>query len=371
MKAIGVFPGSKEVRIIDHPDPGKPGPKQVKVRMMDVGVCGTDREICAFEFGTPPAGSDYFVLGHESLGEVVEAGPGTSRVKAGDLVVIMVRRPCEREDCVACRLGRQDFCFTNEFVELGIRRAHGFMTERVVEDEAYCVPLPRKLRPVGVLIEPLTIAEKALAQIWHVQERLPWGCPVVPGKDPGHCRHAVVLGAGPVGLLGAMAMLTSGFDVTVYSLEEETHPAAQIATAIGGSYVCAKKATLEQLAQKIGNIDVVYEATGASKVSFQLMKHLGTNGVFVLTGVPSLRNKIELDADKIMRRLVLLNQCVIGTVNAGYDDFCAAVKHLEEFQQRWPGQVKALITGHYKLEDYRKLLVDSAPGIKNVIRLQD
>src|SRR5947207_7653128 len=119
MKAVAVFPGTREVRVIEHEAPRITEPDQVKLRILDIGVCGTDKEICAFEYGTPPDGSDYLVIGHESLGEVVEVGNGVSRVKIGDLVVPMVRRPCPHKSCLACRSGRQDFCYTGDFTERG------------------------------------------------------------------------------------------------------------------------------------------------------------------------------------------------------------------------------------------------------------
>src|ERR1051326_3055849 len=128
MKAIAVFPGKREIRLIDHPEPRISTPTDVKLRILEVGVCGTDKEICAFEYGTPPDGSDYLVIGHESLGEVVEVGNAVSRVKIGDLVVPMVRRPCPHETCLACHSGRQDFCYTGDFTERGIKMQNGFMT---------------------------------------------------------------------------------------------------------------------------------------------------------------------------------------------------------------------------------------------------
>src|SRR5262245_26278385 len=174
MKAIAVFPAEKRISIVDHAAPEISGPTEVKLRMLEVGVCGTDREICRFDYGIPPGGEPYLVIGHESLGEVVEVGAGVSRVKAGDLVVTMVRRPCPHDDCYACRAGRQDFCHTGDFTERGIKGAHGFMTEFVVDDEQYMNVLPAGLREIGVLVEPLTIAEKALIQLRQVQQRLPW-----------------------------------------------------------------------------------------------------------------------------------------------------------------------------------------------------
>ena len=159
MKAIAVTPVAKQIGIIDQPEPKLVSPTDVKLRMIEAGVCGTDREICAFEYGTPPIGSERLVIGHESLGEVVEVGAKVTRVKVGDLVVPMVRRPCQHDDCMACRSNRQDFCFSGDFTERGIKQQHGFMAQFVVDDEKYMNPVPGNLRDVAVLVEPLTIAE--------------------------------------------------------------------------------------------------------------------------------------------------------------------------------------------------------------------
>src|SRR5918994_4826998 len=154
MKAIAVTPLKRTLEIINQAEPHILAPTDVKLRMLEAGVCGTDREICAFEYGTPPAASEQLVIGHESLGEVVEVGPKVTRVKLGDLVVPMVRRPCPHDDCVACRSNRQDFCFTGDFKERGIKEMHGFMAQYVVDDEKYMNPVPQELRPLAVLVEP-------------------------------------------------------------------------------------------------------------------------------------------------------------------------------------------------------------------------
>jgi threonine dehydrogenase-like Zn-dependent dehydrogenase len=367
MKAVAVDPKARTVALVDHPSPRLAGPHDVLLRVLEVGVCGTDREICGFEYGLPPAGSESLVIGHESLAEVIEVGDAVTRVRPGDLVVPMVRRPCPVSSCLACASDRQDFCYTGLFTERGIHGAHGFLTERVVEHEKYLNVVPPALRDVAVLTEPLTIAEKALRQIWEVQARLPWACPLVPGEPAGHCHTAVVLGAGPVGLLGAMALAASGFAVTVYSREPAPNPKAALVESIGAAYVSAREASPEALAARIGNIDVVYEASGASAASFDLMKVLGTNGVFVFTGVPGRKAPIELDADLLMRRLVLSNQVVFGTVNADRAAFEAAIGHLGAFRARWPGATEALITGRFPIERHGELLGGAGGGIKNVI----
>jgi threonine dehydrogenase-like Zn-dependent dehydrogenase len=355
MKAVAVTPNTKQIGIIDHPEPQLETDTDVLLDMLDIGVCGTDREIARFDYGTPPPGSDHLVIGHESLGRVARVGSKVTRVAHGDLVVTMVRRPCLEPTCRACRASRQDFCFTGDFTERGIKGRHGFMTERVVDDERYMHRVPPELRDVGVLVEPLTIAEKALIQVWDVQERLPW--------KP---ERAVVLGAGPVGLAGAFALIARGFDTWVYSRTHEGSPVPDLVAAIGGHFV-STDTPKEDLAKQVGNIDLVYEATGAAAISFQLLEVLGTNGVFVFSGVPGRKAPIELAADALMRDMVLKNQLVFGTVNAGSDAFAAAVADLAHFKARWPGQVAQVITGRFAPEDAPRLLTGNDHGIKNVV----
>lgn len=367
MRAIAVVPQRQEVRLIDHPEPRILAPTDVKFRILDVGVCGTDREICAFQYGTPPAGSDHLVIGHESLGEVLEVGAKVTRLRRGDLVVPTVRRPCPHAECAACRSGYRDFCYTGDFTERGIKEAHGFMTEIVVDDEAYLNVVPPELRQVAVLVEPLTIAEKGLLQIAKIQERLPWSCPAHPGEKADHCHRALVLGAGPVGLLGAMALRAAGFNTFVYSREAAWDPKARLVESIGASYLPSGDCPVADLPERMGSIDLVYEATGASQIAFQVLAVLGTNGVFVFTGVPGRKAPITVDTDLIMRNLVLKNQVVFGTVNAGREAFQAAIRDLGTFMSLFPSAVRSLITGHFPVKAHRDLLLGTAAGIKNVI----
>jgi threonine dehydrogenase-like Zn-dependent dehydrogenase len=179
----------------------------------------------------------------------------------------------------------------------------------------------------------------------------------------------VVLGAGPVGLLGAMVLVSQGFQTFVYSQEPKPSPKSSVVESIGATYVSGQDTSLEQLAALVGNIDMVYEATGAASVSFQLMELLGTNGVFLFTGVPGRKGPIALDADLIMRNLVLKNQVVFGTVNANREAFEAAIADLGVFMKKWPQAVRALITQRYPMERYRDLLLGKVGGIKNVISI--
>lgn len=360
MKAVAVYPGEKDVRVAEVSEPRIAEPRQVRLRMLEVGVCGTDKDICAFAYGSPPPGSDHFILGHESLGEVVETGPEVEDLRTGDLVVSTVRLPCANPDCVACRTGHYDFCMTGEYREHGIKELDGFMAEFVVERRHNLHPVPRDLRDVAVLVEPLTIAEKALLEVREVQKRLPW---------EGYRHRAVVLGAGPVGLLGAMVLVNEGFDTYVYSRAPRPNSKADVAEAIGARYISSEETTIDMMAEQVGRIDLIYEAVGASQFAFEVLKVLGPNGIFVFTGVPRGEKPVEFDTERIMYNLVLKNQVVLGTVNAGPQAFDNAVRDLGVFAGRWGNAVRAMITGRYPMEEFRDPVTGKAGGIKNVIAI--
>jgi threonine dehydrogenase-like Zn-dependent dehydrogenase len=269
---------------------------------------------------------------------------------------------------VPCRDGRQDFCFTWQFTERGINQVHGFMTEYFVEEERYLTPVPSELRDVAVMAEPLTIAEKGLAQAWQVQTRVPgWEHDNRDGKGRGHGRTAVVLGAGPIGLLGAMKLLIEGFRVFIYSRSPKPNFKADIAAQIGAEYISSVRMGVDDLGQQIGNIDLIYEAVGEGDIAFDLMRVLGINGVYIFTGIPAMKPPIPIYADNLMRNIVLKNQAIIGTVNASPEAFTEAIRDLGEFKRRWPEALQALITGRHSIEAHRELLLGRATGIKNVI----
>jgi threonine dehydrogenase-like Zn-dependent dehydrogenase len=362
MRAAAVYPGTKTLGVVeDFAEPQVTSATGVKLRILQVGVCGTDREIASFVYGMPPEGSEYLVLGHEALGEVVEVGAGVTGFRVGDLAIPMVRMPCSHEDCVACRHERPDFCMTGDYVEHGIMKLHGFMTEFVVVEERYLNAVPAAIREVGVLVEPLTIAEKALLQAVQVQARLPW-------EFTAYQHRAVVLGAGPVGLLGAMALQNRGYAVTVYSKDREPNPGAEIVKAIGGRYLSSQDCTVDQLITEVGEIDLVYEATGAANLAFDVLRALGPNGLYVLTGVPGLHGPTEFDTEGMMRNLVLKNQCLLGTVNAGKDAFEAAIEDLQAFFAKWPEAVRGLITGRFGIDQFAEPILKPS-GIKNIIEM--
>jgi threonine dehydrogenase-like Zn-dependent dehydrogenase len=360
-----MFPGEKKIRVIDRQPPKLQGDDQVRLRMLEVGVCGTDHDIAHFTYGSPPPEDPYLIIGHESLAEVVEVGSAADGLKRGDLVVTTVRRPCGRRECRPCAHGRPDFCRTGAYTERGIRGRHGFMADEVVDSAKNMHLVPSALAEVAVLTEPLTIAEKGLNELDSVLKRMPW---VDPAKAERGGLNAVVLGAGPVGLLGALALLVRGFEVWVYSRESATSARAAWVEKVGAHYIEAGAVPLADLGKRVDNVDLIYEATGAAQVAFGAMSAIGKNGVLVLTGVPGRDVQVTLDGQTIMRELVLGNQVIYGTVNAGPSAFDHAIRDLTAFNGRWPEQLRQLITGRFAPEAITDVLGAGQGAIKSVIK---
>jgi threonine dehydrogenase-like Zn-dependent dehydrogenase len=317
----------------------------VLLRILDVGICGTDREIAGFEYGEPPPGAEDFVLGHEALGEVIAVGPDVTSFEVGELAVPTVRRPCSNPRCPACRAGRQDFCITNEFSERGIVRADGYLAEQVLEEERYLIPVPEALREVAVLVEPLSVVSKAAEEYAVIHSRFAFDAPRSRG---------LVLGAGAIGLLGAMTLRAAGFETYVFSREPEDTARAAMIGSLGCHYVSSGRTAVERLRERIGAMDMIFEAVGVPAVAWGALPALAANGIYALTGVPALGDPVPGDLRRWMRDIVLNNQLIFGTVNAGRSAYEQSVIRLEQFLALFPTQLRELI---------RRVPFEEAPGI--------
>jgi threonine dehydrogenase-like Zn-dependent dehydrogenase len=344
------------VKLVERPTPSLKKSSEVLLRTLEVGVCGTDREICAFEYGAPPPGERDLVLGHEALAEVVEVGPDVTWARPGDLAVPTVRRPCPNPRCPACRACRPDFCTTGEFSERGIVRAHGFLCEAFVEEERFLVPVPHAIRDVAVLVEPLSVAAKAAQEFESIRDRYKFDLPRPT---------ALVLGAGPIGLLAAMTMRTYGIETRVFSRETEDDPRAALTCAIGATYISAERIPLERLPECVGRHDLVFEAVGVPEVAFGALPALAPNGIFIKSGVPARRGPVAADLSRWMYDLVLNNQVIVGTVNAGRSAYELAIRVLEQCMTLFPDAVRSLLR-RGPLEMAREMLLQSH-GIKDVV----
>jgi threonine dehydrogenase-like Zn-dependent dehydrogenase len=299
------------------------------------------------------------ILGHESLAEVVELGREVRSLKPGDLVVAMVRRPCPHPECRACRAGRPDFCVTGDYTERGIKGADGFLTDYVVEDEAFLVKVPRALADVGVLVEPLSVVTKAADQAEAICTRMSF--------DPGPQR-GLVLGAGPIGLLGAMVLVADGLETVVYSRDSQESVPAELVRSLGARYVSSTLNPIESLREGWGEFDMVLEAVGFAPLMMAATQMLRPNGVLALTGVPPETAIVEVNAGRALRNLVLRNEVVFGTVNAGRRDHLSAIHHLEQFMVLFPESVRKLITHCVSLDEVPQILKQKR-GIKNVVQM--
>ncbi|MDG6954411.1 MAG: glucose 1-dehydrogenase [Nitrososphaerota archaeon] len=355
MKAITVVPGSSNsLSLREAPDPS-PKRGELLLRVHRVGVCGTDMDIISGFYGEAPAGSPYLTIGHESLSRVERVGPGSRGFEAGDLVVPTVRRNCP-ENCLNCRSGESDMCLTGHYSEHGIKGLHGFASELAVTDSRFVVKLPEALSEVGVLLEPLTIVEKGLNQAFGMQA----------GRMKWKPQNALVLGAGPVGLLATALLRMKGLKVTAVARKPPGSLKATLAASTGAAYVDVGDVPLSSMEDRF---DVVLEATGSAAVALEAQNLSGTNGVVSYIGIYRSQVGTE-DAGKVFTNLVLGNRVYFGSVNANISYFREGAADLVRIKRRFPGFLERLITDKVPLSRWDDAY--SAKGgdsVKTVLQL--
>ncbi|HEY2938958.1 MAG TPA: glucose 1-dehydrogenase [Gaiellaceae bacterium] len=360
MKAIAVTPGTpNSIHLQDVPEPSVdqvPDGRGVLVRVLRVGVDGTDKEINAAEYGAAPEGDDYLIIGHENFGVVEEVGPNVpDTIVPGTYVVASVRRP---GSSIYGKIGLQDFTTDDVYYERGINLLHGYLTEYYVEDASFVFALPRTLQEVGVLLEPTTVAEKGINHAFEIQRRLKvW--------EP---RRACILGSGTIGLLMALAARLRGLELTVYSLPQRPYRNADLVEQLGGRYVSSADRTLAELSEEHGPFDLIMDATGFSPIIWEAAEVLGKNGVLVLSSITGGERKAEINSDAINQSFVLGNKVMVGTVNASPADFRSGVDDLIKAEALFPGWLEQLLTTPiHGLENYDEMiraLTDDRDAIK-------
>jgi threonine dehydrogenase-like Zn-dependent dehydrogenase len=347
MKAVAVIPGkagSVHLAEMPRPDLGEiPGGRGVLVKVLRVGVDGTDKEINAAEYGAAPEGFDFLVIGHESFGRVEAVGPTVTELAVGDYVVATVRRPGHSIYDV---IGTNDMTTDDVYYERGINLRHGYLAEYYVDDVEFLVRIPGGLRDVAVLLEPTTVVEKGIAQAFEIQRRLRVWRP----------RKAAVMGAGTIGLLAAMALRIRGLDVTVFGLDRRPFLNSDLIEALGARYESTRDLPVMAGAMKHGPFDLIFEATGYSPIVFESMQALGKNGVLVLSSVTGGDRMVQVPADRINLDFVLGNKVMVGTVNANREYFETGVKDLATCEAQYPGWLGRLLTHPVDgLENYGRL----------------
>jgi len=319
MKAVTVQPGvTGSVRFEEVPEPDE-STGSILVEAVAVGICGTDVEIASGAYGWAPPGRERLVLGHESLGRVVDAGPG-SGLQPGDLVVGIVRRP-DPVPCPNCAVGEWDMCRNGQYTERGIKQIDGFMSERWRIEPGYYTKVDPSLGLLAVLLEPATVVAKAWELVAAMRARASW----VP-------RQVLVTGAGPIGMLAALIGVQNGLDVHV--LDRVTEGAKpQLVHDLGATYHSGAMSDLGF------EPDVVIECTGAGPVIVDSIRKVGAGGVICLTGVGSGGPTSGLSPADVAKELVLQNNVILGSVNANRRHFYRAAEALAAADRAWLAQL--------------------------------
>jgi glucose 1-dehydrogenase len=360
MKAIAVRPGIPDsIHLREVPRPSHldvPGGRGVLVRVLRVGVDGTDKEINAAEYGQAPGGDEYLIIGHESFGIVEAVGPNVTEVRPGDYVVASVRRP---GSSVYDSIGLQDMTTDDTYFERGINLRHGFLAEFYADHVDFVVKLPQQLRDVGVLMEPTSVAEKAIGQAYEIQRRLRVWRP----------RRALVLGSGTLGLLASMILRLRGLEVVTMGRTMRPYLNADLLDEIGATYRSTADTSVADASAQFGPFDLILEGTGHSPLVFEAMNVLGKNGVLVMVSVTGGDRTIEVPADRINQGFVLGNKVAVGSVNASRADFEQGVKDLSHAELQYPGWLSKLLTHPVSgLDNYAELL-KTLTSAKNAIKV--
>ncbi len=364
MKAIAILPGTSTVRLVDRPEPAITAPDEVKLRVLRVGICGTDREEASGGRSRAPEGHPDLVIGHEMFGQVVEVGQAVTRVHPGNYAVFTVRRGCGK--CLPCTVNRSDMCRTGDYRERGIWGLDGYQAEFVVDKEQYVVQVPPGLEPVGVLAEPLSVAEKAIDEAIRLQFARLADAATTP--DWLYGRRCLVAGLGPIGLLAALALRLRGADVYGLDVVDADTARPQWLVQIGGRYVDSHQVPLDKVDDVLGPMDLILEATGVAGLAFNLLDALAPNGIYVLTGIPGGNRPLEIPGAELVRQLVLDNQVMVGSVNAARDHFQMAVDDLALADLRWGGHIAKLITHRHPYTEFAAALSQHpADEIKSVL----
>jgi glucose 1-dehydrogenase len=348
MKAITVEPHkSGSVRFEDVPEP-ETREGSVLVEAVAVGVCGTDVEIAEGKYGWAPPGAKRLVLGHESLGRVVDPGSAAS-LKAGDLVVGIVRRP-DPVPCPSCAVGEWDMCRNGRYTERGIKEIHGFMSERWRIEPEYAIKVDPSLGLLGVLLEPTTVVTKAWEQVSAVGRRAFW--------EP---RTVLVTGAGPIGLLAALLGKERGLDVHVLD-RVETGAKPDLVRALGATYHAGSVADVGF------EPDVIVECTGVGQVIVDSLRGVASGGVVCLTGVGSGGHVNAVPAADVAAEIVLRNIAIVGSVNANKRHWYRAGEALARADRSW---LRRLVTRSAPPQDFARALQREPDDIKVVVQFSE
>ncbi len=349
MKAVVATPGIRNsVRLEEVDMPVPSSASQALLKVVEVGIDATDIEIAEGGYGEAPIGSDYLILGHECLAIVEESPNEISNITEGDLVVPTVRRP---DNCLNCLNGESDMCLTGGYKEHGIKGLHGFAAEYAVSDADFLVKVPEELAQVAVLVEPMSVVEKGVAQSYKIQERMLW-----------RPRRALILGTGPLGLLTTILLRLKELEVYTVATRSKYSLKAKLVERVGGIYVNSK----EQPISSLGKFDLIIEATGVPSVAIEAQGMLNRNGTMCYLGIYRSKEQCQ-DIGRLYTDMVLGNQILFGSVNANRRYFEMASNDFREIERRFKGVLRDAISTVVAPADYMKAFKPGQEDIKSII----
>lgn len=352
MKAISLVPGTTNISLADVAEPMITHSDEVKIKMWQVGICGTDREQAEGGRSDAPEGERHLIIGHEMFGQVIEVGREVKSIKVGDYGVFTVRRGCGK--CKACNNNRSDMCYSGEYTERGIKGASGFQSQFVVDKEQYLVKVPDEIKEIGVLTEPMSVAAKAIDEAMIMQAARLKDFDRTENWLKG--KRALIAGIGAIGLMAAFALRLRGAEVIGMDVVDEDTLRPQILKQIGGTYIDGRKIKVTDIDEACGHSDFVFEATGIASLQIELIDTLAINGIFVATGIPGGKRPMTILAGNLMQQLVLKNQIILGSVNASLNHYQMAVNDLKASYEKWPEAMQQVITERVPFTDFETAL---------------
>lgn len=376
MLAAGIIRGKTGVHHFELPTPRLQEPDEVLVRVKEVGLDGTDFNILRYNLQDIAEGRNEMAMGHEMTGVAVEVGRDVKTLSPGDPVVVTVRRGCGI--CSPCRHNQSDMCMTGLYTERGIHKRDGFLTRFIVDKEQYIVKVPPKLARLAVFTEPLSIVEKGIDQIRIIQSRFPWTCShpehTFLSKEWGSCLTALVIGAGPLGILATALLRLANINTYTTDIIDEDHPRIKLAKTTGTRYIDSRHKTPQEVVKlccTLGNLDIIFEAAGAAGAAVELINHMSRSSIYVMTGIPHGDLRTEVDAAELVRHLVRYNQVVVGSVNSNRHHFEMALEDIARINSRFDGLLDKMITRRCRLEDYQQAFASGGTAaIKTVIEVE-
>ncbi|MFC1945147.1 alcohol dehydrogenase catalytic domain-containing protein [Chloroflexota bacterium] len=355
MRAIGIIEGLNKAKIMDLEKPQIHESNDVLIEVKFVGISEIDRRFAQGETFIAPEGFDFLILGHEVMGRVIEVGPSVVNLQIGDNVVLTSRRNCGK--CTECERDNTDLCLSGLYSERGIRGAHGFMAEYILEKEKYIVKIPEAIEDIAILLSPLSIAEKIVTSIVSFGHRMdnpkPWPEHAYHDPDWGMEKTAVVVGGNSTAILTALLLRLKSVNTFLLSNRIGTSKIQRLVESAGIKYYeTSVNESCEHFSQKIGRTDTVIDCSGEAEFNINLLDLLGNSGAFVTSTIPSINLKNNVNINRFMLDRLIRNQGMFGCISANRRYLESAINDLILLKEQFTEPINGIITDKIPFSNY-------------------